>query len=220
MPLSIQAKVLRVLEEKELVRLGETTPRQVDVRIISATNRDLKELMSSGQFRQDLFYRLSALTFRLPPLRERRDDIPLLIGHFIEGTGKQVSPELMRILVGYDWPGNVRELENEIKKLVLLAGDGPVIGTEIVSGKIASSQRPDRSARVREIDSSDEIVFDETYSLYDYLAYHEKRFIIKALKEKNGVKKHAAELLNIPESTLRLKIKQYDINLKNLGMSR
>ncbi len=220
MPLSIQAKVLRVLEEKELVRLGETTPRQVDVRIISATNRDLKELMSSGQFRQDLFYRLSALTFRLPPLRERRDDIPLLISHFIEGTGKQVSPELLKVLVGYDWPGNVRELENEIKKLVLLAGDSSMIGTEIVSGKIASTHRPDRGARVREIDNSEDIVFDETYSLYDYLAYHEKRFIIKALKEKNGVKKHAAELLNIPESTLRLKIKQYDINLKNLGLSR
>ncbi|UCG60725.1 MAG: sigma 54-interacting transcriptional regulator [Candidatus Zixiibacteriota bacterium] len=216
MPVNIQAKVLRVLEEKELVRLGETTPRQVDVRIISATNKDLRELMSSGQFRQDLYYRLSALTFRLPPLRERKEDIPLLIEHFLRNTGKRVAPELMKLLVGYDWPGNVRELENEIKKLVLLAGDGEIITTDAVSPKIAGGTSAIRAEKAREIESSEEIVFDETYSLYDYLAYHEKRFIIKALKEKNGVKKHAAELLNIPESTLRLKIKQYDINLKSL----
>ncbi|UCD62965.1 MAG: sigma 54-interacting transcriptional regulator [Candidatus Zixiibacteriota bacterium] len=215
MPLNIQAKVLRVLEEKELVRLGETVPCKVDVRIISATNKDLKELMSSGQFRQDLYYRLSALTFRLPSLRERRDDIPLLVNHFLADSGKQVSPQVMKLLVCYDWPGNVRELENEVKKLVLLAGTGPEVTPDLVSARIASAVRPDPFVKARQVEDADDIVFDDKYSLYDYLAYHEKRFIIKALKEKNGVKKHAAELLNIPESTLRLKIKQYSINLKN-----
>jgi len=220
MPLNIQAKVLRVLEEKELVRLGETTPRQVDVRIVSATNRDLKTLMSSGQFRQDLYYRLSALTFRLPPLRERKEDIPLLVNHFLDGTGKEVSSELMRMLIGFNWPGNVRELENEIKKMVLLAGDNKVISHELVSSRLAAAGHSGRTEKAQEVDSSADIVFDESYSLYDYLAYHEKRFIMKALREKNGVKKHAAELLNIPESTLRLKIKQYDIDVKRLKSSR
>lgn len=216
MPLSVQAKVLRVLEEKEIVRLGETTPRKVDVRIISATNKDLKELMDNGSFRQDLYYRLSALSFRLPSLSDRKDDIPLLVEHFIQGSGKQISVEVMRLLVGYDWPGNIRELENEVKKMILMAGDKDQITSEVVSKKIVSVSKTIDEKNAREVEVSDDIVFSEQYSLYDYLAHHEKRFIIKALKEKNGVKKHAADLLNIPESTLRLKIKQYNINLKNL----
>ncbi len=217
MPLNIQAKVLRVLEEKELVRLGETVPRKVDVRVISATNKDLKELMAAGLFRQDLYYRLSALTFRLPALRERREDIPLLIGHFLNGSGKSVSPEVLKMLIAYDWPGNVRELENEIKKLVLLAGESTEITAEIVSAKISRAAQAESVDIAKKVESSEEIVFDENYSLYNYLEYHERRFIIKALREKGGVKKHAAELLGIPESTLRLKIKQYSIDLKNLN---
>ena len=216
MPLSIQAKVLRVLETKEIVRLGETVPRKVDVRIISATNKDLREEMNTGLFRQDLYYRLSALTFRLPPLRDRREDIPVLVAHYLEESGKKLHPEIMKLLVHYDWPGNVRELENEIKKLVLLTGEKEEIGVEILSGKIRAvggkGNGQDRSAAV----PAEDVNFNADYSLYDYLASHEKRFIIKALKDKRGVKKHAAELLNIPESTLRLKIKQYNIDLKDL----
>jgi Nif-specific regulatory protein len=121
MPPSIQAKVLRILEEKEIVRLGETRPIKVDVRIISATNRDLKVEMEGGRFRQDLYYRLTALCFRIPPLRERKEDIPLLIKHFA-GENAGIVPDAMRLLVAFDWPGNVRELENEVKKLTLLAG--------------------------------------------------------------------------------------------------
>ncbi len=219
MPLNIQAKVLRVLEAKELVRLGETTPRKVDVRIVSATNKDLKELMSQGLFRQDLYYRLSALTFRLPALRDRRDDIPLLVEHFLGDSGKKVSSDLMKLMIGYDWPGNIRELENEVKKLMLLAGNADVISPEVLSNRILSAGKTLKTEKAREVEKSDDIVFDSNYSLYDYLAYHEKRFIIKALREKKGVKKHAAELLNIPESTLRLKIKQYNIDLKNLDVS-
>jgi transcriptional regulator with GAF, ATPase, and Fis domain len=215
MPLSIQAKILRVLEEKEIVRLGDSIPRRVDVRIISATNKDLKDEMAGNRFRQDLYYRLTALTFRLPPLTERREDIPLLIGHFLTGSNKRLSSDVLKCLVAYDWPGNVRELENEIKKLVLLAGESEEIGVDLLSAKTRVA-----SGRVIAADVlgsvPDEVVFNDRYSLYDYLAQHERRFIVKALKERGGIKKHAAKLLNIPESTLRLKIKEYDIDLDQL----
>lgn len=220
MPLGIQAKILRVIEEKELTRLGETTPRKVDVRILSATNKSLKEEISHGRFRQDLYYRLTALTFRLPPLRERREDVPLLVSFFMKETSKQISPEVMKYLVSYDWPGNVRELDNEIKKLVLLAGDNDELGTDILSGKILSARLADSVADSlpENMNDAEEVTieFNERYTLYDHLAEKEKRFIIQALKDRNSVKKHAAMLLNIPESTLRLKIKQYGIDLRNL----
>lgn len=219
MPLSLQAKVLRILEEKEMTRLGDTIPHKVDVRIISATNCDLKELMAAKTFRQDLYYRLSVMTFHLPPLRDRKEDIPLLVNHFLNGNGKKISADAMKMLVGYDWPGNIRELENEIKKLTLLTGDEKEIPAEAVTTRIASvgvRLTPENKQRV---ESSDDIVFDNNYTLYDYLDQHEKQFIIRALKEKRGVKKHAADLLNIPESTLRLKIKQYNIDLKKLKAS-
>jgi len=217
MPLSIQAKILRLLEVQEIVRLGETVPRQVDVHIISATNKNLKEQMEAGLFRQDLYYRLTALTFRLPPLRERREDIPLLVTHFLEGTGKKVSPEVMKQLTSYDWPGNIRELENEVKKLVLLAGEHELIECGALSSKILSAGRDDgNGSRISNV-PYEELTFSQTYSLYDYISGLEKRFILKALKEKRGVKKHAAAFLNIPESTLRLKIKQYNITLEDSG---
>lgn len=218
MPLSIQAKVLRVIEEKEIVRLGETTPRKVDVRIVSATNRDLKELMAEKGFRQDLYYRLSAMSFRLPPLRERRDDIPLLINHFLRDGGKTLNTTGMNQLINYNWPGNIRELENEVKKLSLLSADSDEISSELINSKIFAGSDKAASSRPN-VNLNDDIAFDESYGLYDYLADHEKQFIIKALKEKRCVKKHAADLLNIPESTLRLKIKQYDIDLKKLKSS-
>ena len=215
MPLSVQAKILRVLEEKEIVRLGESVPRKVDVRIVSATNKDLKTEMAAGHFRQDLYYRLSALTFQLPSLSERREDIPLLVGHFLDPSGKKLTPEAMRCLVNYEWPGNVRELENEVKKMILLAGDAREIDKDVLSNKIISGTGAADTDSSR-LPSFDQVVFDSKYSLYDYLAAHERRFIIQALKERNGVKKHAAAFLNIPESTLRLKIKEYNIDLKRL----
>ncbi len=215
MPLSIQAKVLRILEEKEILRLGDTRPQKVDVRIISATNKDLKTEMGSGTFRQDLYYRLTALCFDLPPLRERREDIPLLIRHFSEDNIKY-TPEVLKHLVAFDWPGNVRELENEVKKLALLSGEKGAIDAELLSSKILESES---SANPGELELNTDIDFDIDFSLYDYLAEYEKRFIIKALREHSGVKKHAANHLNIPESTLRLKIKQYNIDINSLNIA-
>ena len=211
MPVSIQAKVLRVLEEKEIVRLGETRPRKVDVRVISATNKDLKMEMENRRFRQDLYYRLTALCFRIPPLRERKEDIPLLIRHFGAERAK-FTPDALKLLVFFDWPGNIRELENEVKKLILLAGESALIDVSLLSAKIINAAGDGRPG---EMDINTDIKFNEKFSLYDYLAEYEKRFIIKALRDQSGVKKHAAAYLNIPESTLRLKIKQYNIDPSN-----
>jgi two-component system, NtrC family, response regulator AtoC len=205
MPLSIQVKLLRVIEEKEVVRLGDTVPRKVDVRVISATNRDLKSCMEQGQFRQDLYYRLSTFAFRLPPLRERREDIPMLIKHFLDKTDPQVKiePEAFNYLADYDWPGNIRELENEIKKMVLLAGERKVITAYLISRRISEvsdngSTRPAATKRGK-------------FSLYEHLGRLERDYILGALRKTNWVKKYAAESLAIPESTLRLKMKQYHI---------
>ena len=129
-----------------------------------------------------------------------------------------MTPEVLKMLVAYSWPGNVRELENEIKKLLLLTDENSPIKQEVVSSKISSLIKNTEDKQAKMVEATEEIIFDDNYSLYDYLSHHEKRFIIKALKEKSGIKKHAAELLNIPESTLRLKIKQYNIDLKNLDV--
>jgi transcriptional regulator with GAF, ATPase, and Fis domain len=212
MPLAIQAKLLRVLEEKEVVRLGDTKPRKVDIRIIIASNRDLKAEMELGHFRQDLFYRLCTLSFRVPALRERREDIPLLIDHFLtkysppheDEQPVKVDPVAFQWLVEYDWPGNVRELENEIKKLVLLSSPKRVIAPDLLSQKFF---RPDAQGTGSERPMGE----DKGFSLYDFLGLYEKKYIQQALVENNWVKKHAAKALNIPESTVRLKMKQYDI---------
>jgi len=219
MPLSIQAKILRVLENKEIIRLGETTSHTVDVRIISATNKDLKEQMKAGLFRQDLYYRLSAMTFDLPPLRERREDILHLVSHYLDGTGKTISPQALKLLTDYDWPGNIRELDNELKRLVLLSGSKQTIESDIVSERISGQKTHTNGSSTHFETNGHDVAFDEKYSLYDYLAEHEKHFILQALKEKHGIKKHAAALLNIPESTLRLKMKQYNIDLDKVRPS-
>ena len=170
--------------------------------------------MEGGKFRQDLYYRLTALCFNLPPLRERREDIPLLVRHFSEDNIR-FTPEALKYLVAFDWPGNVRELENEVKKLTLLSGEKGVIDTELLSAKILELNG---SANPGELELNTDINFDVSFSLYDYLAEYEKRFIIKALREHSGIKKHAARHLNIPESTLRLKIKQYNIDVGSLNI--
>ena len=178
MPLSIQAKVLRILENQELTRLGDTAPRKVDVRIVSATNKDLTSLMKDGLFRQDLYYRMAAMTFRLPPLRERKEDIPLLVKHFLRETGKTVSPEAMHFLVTHDWPGNVRELDNETKKMTLFSADQDTIATSHLTPALvaASKKAPEATGRRPVATPDDEVAFGADYSLYDYLADHEKRF--------------------------------------------
>jgi len=209
MPLTLQTKLLRFLEEKEIVRLGETKPRKVDVRVISSTNRDLKVDADRGLFRQDLYYRLSALSFTLSPLRDHREDIPLLAEHFLLNSvadgekAPRLAPETLRRLVEYDWPGNVRELENEIKKLILLRGNVDEIEPELLSRKFHDDPGLDKDDEP--LDNGDK------FSLYDHLAAIEKKHLLRALAESRWVKKHAAQRLGIPESTLRLKMRQYKL---------
>lgn len=214
MPQAIQAKLLRVLEDQEITRLGDTKPRKVDVRVLSATNKDLKIEMEERRFRSDLYYRLCALNFRIPALRERKEDIPLLVHHFLTDSGCRISAEAMKYLIAYDWPGNVRELENEIKKLVLLAGDSGVIHPPLLSSRIIG-----KDPETVEIEPDEQAYrTQDGFSLYDYLGEYEKRFIVKALRDHGGVKKRAAESLRIPESTLRLKLKQYNIDPDRLDL--
>ncbi|HEX2896601.1 MAG TPA: helix-turn-helix domain-containing protein, partial [candidate division Zixibacteria bacterium] len=186
---------------------------------ISATNKDLKVQMKAGIFRQDLYYRLSAMTFELPPLRERREDILLLAAHFLEGSGKSIAPDALKLLSDHDWPGNIRELDNEVKRLILLAGSNNTIEKSIVSASISGARSSANGPSTHHNVNGNDVAFDDKYSLYDYLAEHEKHFILNALKEKHGIKKHAAAMLNIPESTLRLKMKQYDINIDEVRPS-
>ncbi len=203
-PLSVQAKLLRALEEKEVVRLGETRPRKVNVRLISAGNRDLKDLTETGHFRQDLFYRLSAFTLKLPALRERKEDIPLLLEHFSQkyagGKKLRFNPAAFELLCAYDWPGNVRELENEVRKLAVLADLSGLVTPELLSAKFFG---PD--------DNKLSFCHPAAFSLYAFIAEAEKKHIQRALLEAGGVKKRAADLLKIPESTLRLKLKEYGL---------
>ncbi len=209
MPLGVQAKLLRLLEERELVRLGETKPRKVDVRVISATNRDIEIDTENGLFRQDLYYRLSALSFNLIPLRDRREDIPLLTDHFLQKNTPdgdcppRLAPETWRRLVEYDWPGNVRELENEIKKLILLRGSAKEIGAESLGRKFAEAGGLDKDDNIPPGNGR--------FSLHDHLAAIEKKHLLRALAENRWVKKHAAKHLGLPESTLRLKMRQYKL---------
>ncbi|MBI5868331.1 MAG: sigma 54-interacting transcriptional regulator [candidate division Zixibacteria bacterium] len=210
MPLSIQAKLLRLLESKELMRLGDTKPRRVNVRVLSATNRDLTEEIERGNFRRDLFYRLSALTFNLPPLRERAEDVPLLAAHFLARIGEesghhaQLAPETIRVMTAYRWPGNIRELENELRKMLLLSPGEDVLTPERLSRKFFDLEA------VAEVSPGESL--PDHFRLYDQIAQIEQRYILRALAETAGIKKHAADKLGIPESTLRLKIRQYNLD--------
>jgi transcriptional regulator with PAS, ATPase and Fis domain/tetratricopeptide (TPR) repeat protein len=197
-----QIKLLRVLEEKEYTRLGDTKPRKVDIRVISATSLKIKEQIEKGLFRKDLFFRLNTIHATLPPLRRRKEDIPLLVNHFVKihtaaGTDKlpQPSPAIMELFNSYDWPGNVRELENEVKRLVAIKDGEAVVASDLLSEKFGMDEETDI----------------KNLSLYERVAAWEKQFILKALIENNWVKKSAASSLGIPESSLRFKIKQLKI---------
>ena len=153
-PLETQAKLLRVIQERDFMRLGGMETIKVDVRIIAATNVDLRQMMEEGKFREDLFYRLHVISIQLPPLRDRKDDIPLLVHHFLEKygdenrkTGLELTPEALDLLTEYDWPGNVRELENVIERAVVLTS-GPRIGVELIPGSRAQgAELPDAAVR-------------------------------------------------------------------------
>ncbi|MDE2906019.1 MAG: sigma-54 dependent transcriptional regulator [Acidobacteriota bacterium] len=207
-PLETQAKLLRVIQEREFMRLGGVDTLKVDVRIIAATNVDLKQLVDNGEFREDLYYRLHVITVELPGLRERREDIPLLAQHFLAKYGKEnrkpgleLAPEALRLLEEYNWPGNVRELENVIERAVVLTS-GTTIGTSLMPDAIRTPQRFQLPSFEMPPDG---IPFRKV------IEEMETMLITRSLDAAGGIQKRAAELLQIKPTTLNEMIKRYGI---------
>jgi two-component system response regulator PilR (NtrC family) len=207
-PLETQAKLLRVMQEREFMRLGGMETIKVDVRIIAATNVDLKREVEEGRFREDLFYRLHVIAIHLPSLRDRKDDIPLLVQHFLEKYGSEnarpnleIAPEALDLLIEYDWPGNVRELENVIERATVLT-QGQRIGPDLI---------PDHVRRAPNFQMPHIVMPAEGVSLKEVTAAYERQWIESALEAAGGVQKRAAELLRIKPTTLNEMIKRYDI---------
>jgi DNA-binding NtrC family response regulator len=204
----VQAKLLRVIQEKEFLPLGSVQSVQVDVRIIAATNIDLRELVARNEFREDLYYRLNVINIRLPPLRERREDIPLLVDHFVAKYTAEnskevrgVTPEAMSILIDHHWPGNVRELENVIERAVVLAV-GPEIGVDLLPDPLRAgpSRIPTPPPQV-----------EGGFSFYETMEKFEREIILETLRHANGVQRRAAVMLGLKATTLNEKIKRLKI---------
>ena len=210
--LETQAKLLRVIQEKEFMRLGSVDTIRVDCRIIAATNADLNKLMAEQRFREDLYYRLNVITIQLPPLRRRREDIPLLVTHFLQKYAdenkrkvREVTPEAMRILLDHGWPGNVRELENTIERAVVLC-TGDRIGPDLLPDYLRYPVNTDQPAMT---------VPAEGLSLKDAVSRYERAMILQSLELANGVQKRAAELLQLKPSTLNEMMKRLGIHAKS-----
>ncbi len=221
----IQIKLLRVLQDREFMPLGSNELVKVDVRIIAATNADLRRLVEEGKFREDLYYRLNVINLNLPPLRERKEDIPLMVDHFftrfcrdnekfLNSERKSVlsfEPEAMQILLEHDWPGNVRELENAVERSVVLTT------TPLVPAHVLPDQLQHASGLRISRDVNGQVAPDA--SLPEVLADFERRKIIDALELVNYSQTEAAETLKIPLSTLNQKIKRLSIDIKRRGVA-
>src|ERR1051326_934182 len=219
-PPETQVRLLRVIQEREFTPLGDTTPRRVDVRIIAATNIDLKEAVRQGSFREDLYYRLAVVPIELPPLRDRNEDILPLAQHFIqkynEENGRSVSdqlaPEVLALLESYSWPGNVRELENTIERAVVIAPSNEItkecLRAEISDPKSVTSGHQDGASNAAVGDIGRGIYF------YEEVRRFEIDLIRRALEQTGGHQSRAARLLGMNATTLNSKIKTYNINLR------
>ncbi|MGH9363816.1 MAG: sigma-54-dependent transcriptional regulator, partial [Thermoanaerobaculia bacterium] len=205
--LETQAKLLRVIQEKEFMRVGSVETQKADVRIIAATNVDLKKMVTEGRFRDDLYYRLCVITISIPPLRERKEDIVLLAQHFVRlyasENGKAISglePDALRALLDYDWPGNVRELENAVERAVVLCPGG-TIGLELLPETVLQPEGADLPVRLPENGSTYKALVED----------YERRLVRTALRRTGGVQKRAAELLRMKPTTLHEIIKRLEI---------
>jgi DNA-binding NtrC family response regulator len=201
--LPLQAKLLRLLQEKEIRRIGETRTRRINVRFISATNKELEKEIEGGRFRMDLYYRLRILTIEIPPLRERRGDLLLLINHFVDKYGREmgrektyVSPGAMELMVDYQWPGNIRELQNEVQRCLVLAGGDRLIREEHLSARI-NPRRPPASP--------------VSYNYFQAKAEFEKRFIHQALVRFGPNKTRTAREVGLTRQGLFKLLKKYGI---------
>ncbi len=199
---ALQAKLLRVLQEREFEPLGSERTERVDVRVIAATNRDLRQLVADGKFQEDLYYRLNVIPIEIPPLRERREDIRVLVEHFVRKHAQRLGRRFERVeervfamLEGYDWPGNVRELENTVERAVVLSR-GPVLGADAISIPGAASPQVGALPSLR---------------LHQNIEWTERETLRRALESANGVKKDAAELMGISQRALSYYVAKYKI---------
>jgi transcriptional regulator with PAS, ATPase and Fis domain len=205
-PGSLQSKLLRALQEGEVRPVGATSPKHVNVRIVAATNRNLEQEVKRGRFREDLFYRLNVFPIRLPPLRERREDIPLLAAHFLqryaEELGKHVggfSQQTMELMVAYDWPGNVRELQNEVQRIVIQLDPGAFATPDLLS------------PRIRQVEGLIERAGVTRGNLKDMMDVVEKYLLLEALRDHGNNKTNAAKTLGITREGLHKKLRQFGI---------
>ena len=210
MSMETQAKILRVLQDRRFMYLGGIQEVQVDVRIIAATNVDLRQLVKEGRFREDLYYRLNVITVDMPPLRSRKEDVPLLVQHFLKQftqenglPPRQINPEALRALINYDWPGNVRELENVMERAVVLSS-GPTIGVELLPDSLVGR-------------SSAALEHSPNASLFEILEDCERRIIVDMLEKCGWNQTEAAEKFHVPLSTLNQKIKRLNIEIRKRG---
>jgi len=222
--LETQVKLLRVIQEKEFTPLGSTDPIKVDVRILAATNADLRKLVEDGRFREDLYYRLDVINIALPALRERKEDIPPLAAHFfnkycrenekfLDAHGHSMlhfQPEAMQILMEHAWPGNVRELENVVERAVVLASE-PAVPIDVLPEHLLQAN----GVRVRRTDGP----LPADASLFEIVADYERRIIQERLEQFNWSQTETADNLHVPLSTLNQKIKRLDIKIRRKGES-
>jgi transcriptional regulator with GAF, ATPase, and Fis domain len=218
-----QIKLLRVIQEKEFTPLGSTDPIKVDVRILAATNADLHQMVKDGKFREDLYYRLDVIKVALPPLRERKEDIPLLVEHFLnfycrennkflDSSGRSIitfSPEAMQILMEHAWPGNVRELENVVERAVVLSSE-PVAPVEVLPDSLLQ-------ANGIRLNRGEGGPLPADASLFEIVNDFERKTIIERLEQCSWSQTEAAESLHVPLSTLNQKIKRLDIRIRKRG---
>jgi DNA-binding NtrC family response regulator len=218
-----QIKLLRVIQEKEFTPLGSTDPIKVDVRILAATNADLYQLVKEGKFREDLYYRLNVINIAMPPLRERREDIPLLASHFftfycrqnnkfLSPAGESIlhfQPDAMQVLMEHNWPGNVRELENVVERAVVLANDSAV-PLDVLPDALLQAN----GIRLHRKDGGP---LPADASLFEIVNDYERRVILERLEQCNWSQTEAAESLRVPLSTLNQKIKRLDIKIRRKG---
>ncbi len=210
LPLDVQPKLLRFLQEGEIQPLGEQRPQKVDVRIIAATNTDLEAMVADGRFREDLYYRLNVIRLRVPPLRERRSEIPAIVNYYVSHYSEkfkksdvQMTPEAVDLLMVLDWPGNVRQLTNEIQRIVARAEDGATITAEHIS--------PEFQPVVPRAAHASALALSQNVSLSDAVEDLERQMIAEALRKHNGNISRAARELGLTRRGLQLKLGRYQI---------
>jgi two-component system response regulator PilR (NtrC family) len=211
LPLQVQVKLLRALQERRIRRVGGTRDLPVAARIVAATNRDLAAEVREGRFREDLYYRLNVIQIRLPPLRERREDLPAFVEHLLARFGSEAgrapprfSPEAQTLIEGHAWPGNVRELANVVERAVTLC-DGPVIGPEVLPPTVRGGGDPTPGASPRTL------LPEGGLDLQAHLDAIERQVLLQALERAGGVKTEAARLLSLTFRSLRYRLAKYGI---------